>query len=510
MSVPIEPTAAVIYARASLDRTNERASVERQLEAARQLATGRGLTVVGEFVDNDVSATAHRGRVRQRPGFDALMAEVATGSVGWIVATEFTRLSRNRRDELALIEACTSAGVSVALTRGQDLAFGSAMGRMVAELMASIARLEVETMAERQTAAHAQRAAKGKPHWTRRPLGFERDGQHRDAEAEVIREGYTAVIGGATASQVAREWNTSGAISPTNGGTTWRSGDVLRLLRNPRNAGIRAHKGVEVGEGTWEPIVDVETFRAAVTLMSGRGTPGPRAQVFLLTGLALCGVCLAEGREVTVHVGTQSKPHTDGTRRRTYRCSARPGHLSRSLAPIDERVRMVTLGVMLGAAASGSAEPSPTVVPLIAQLGQLQAEAEEWGRSAVGAGAAVRSAALAAIAELETRSEALEAQIADVRRSELTWAWAGGKLPNFDELGEIFDSWPLARRQAAVRDVLARVVIHGGWKPVEMVPRDPDAAVMVPAHLQPRAQRGARAKVVAAEGPVTVVREGQK
>ena len=54
----------VLYARLSVTK-EESVSIERQLRAGRKYAEGRGWAVIGEFVDDGVSATANRPEDRK-------------------------------------------------------------------------------------------------------------------------------------------------------------------------------------------------------------------------------------------------------------------------------------------------------------------------------------------------------------------------------------------------------------------------------------------------------------
>ena len=62
----------MLYARLSVTK-EESVSIERQLESTRKYAEGRGWEVVGEFVDDGVSATANRPEDRR--GWNALLEE---------------------------------------------------------------------------------------------------------------------------------------------------------------------------------------------------------------------------------------------------------------------------------------------------------------------------------------------------------------------------------------------------------------------------------------------------
>lgn len=356
---------AAIYVRASRDSRDDQASVTRQLEACTALADARQFSVTHTFEDNDISAASKGGRVRHRPGFEALLAAVLDGQVDWVIATKYTRLTRNRTDEVRLVEACQSEGVSLAIVRGSDVDLTTATGRLTAEILASVARHEAEQLGERQVAANEQRTRQGKPHWTRRPFGYNLDGTLMEDEAKLIRQAYDMILEGGTLADVRRRWTEHGGPSTTS--------SASRIMKNPRNASLRLYNDVPMGRGNWEPIVSEHVFSAVSRLLEGRGVPGPRQRDHLLTGLGLCGNCLDEGVESTLHVGTQSKKHSDGTRRRTYRCSQYPGHLSRSLAPIEKDLTNLTLGLLLGGLFEPQQEDEPELIPLINEMARSAA-----------------------------------------------------------------------------------------------------------------------------------------
>src|SRR5262249_46991638 len=58
-----------------------------------------------------------------------------------------------------------------------------------------------------------------------------------------------------------------------------------------RNCGSRAHNGEVIGKGTWEPLVDESTWRAAQAVLDAPGRAPGRKTVrrHLLTGMLQCG-----------------------------------------------------------------------------------------------------------------------------------------------------------------------------------------------------------------------------
>jgi site-specific DNA recombinase len=74
--------------------------VERQREDTQAVANRRGWTVVRTEVDNDTSAAGKR----HRQGFEAIMTALDKGEVQAVIASDMTRLTRNARDTLRIIE----------------------------------------------------------------------------------------------------------------------------------------------------------------------------------------------------------------------------------------------------------------------------------------------------------------------------------------------------------------------------------------------------------------------
>lgn len=264
----------------SLDRTGAGLGIERQEEECRQLAGRLGLTVEEVIADNDLSATTGK----TRPGFEALLASKPESIVVW----HTDRLIRVMRD----LERVIELGVNVHALMAGHLNLSTPGGRAVARTLTAWATYEGEQRSERQQAAARQRARSGQSWWSRRPFGFELDGSLRDDEAAALRETYTDLLAGLPLTTLAKDLNGKGF--QTNYGRPWTSTTLRPVLLAARNAGIRTYNGAEVGEGAWDAIVDVGTYRAAVALLTDpkRDTGGGgRLPTSLLTGIAVCGVC---------------------------------------------------------------------------------------------------------------------------------------------------------------------------------------------------------------------------
>lgn len=317
---------AVIYARQSLDRSGDGAAVDRQLAACRDLAERRGWQVVDELIDNDISASTGKPRPAYRRLLDLLRAREVDVAVVWAM----DRLTRRLVDLEEVISICEASGARLATVTG-DLDLSTDTGRMLARILASVARGEVERKGARQRAANRQGAERGRGRWTRRPFGYDRtDGRVRvvEDEAAAIRAAVSDVLTGRGLGAIAAEWNDRGL--PTSTGGRWSTTSVRRVLLNPRIAGRSVYLGSDLGAGEWAPILDADTFRQVEERLMdpGRRTAFNTSARHLLSGIAACGVC---GGPM---YGT---PIKSGERRwMAYRCHAR--HVTRRMDLVDEVV----------------------------------------------------------------------------------------------------------------------------------------------------------------------------
>lgn len=319
-----------MYARISQDRTGEAAGVQRQEDDARKLAESRGWTVAAVYVDNDLSAAGQK----RRPGFEQVLQDLEHGRAQVVIAWALDRLTRNRRDTVRLVETAQAAGATIALVRGSDMDMSTPSGRMIADLLAAVARAEIETKSDRQRRAHRQRTEQGLPSGGRRPFGYETGGMViREDEAGAVRDGYRWLLAGVPLRQIARRWNDRGLPSPQprrDGSPSWWLGPAVgQALRKPRYAGLMGSKGKPGGPAQWPALVDVDTWHAAVALLANPARRPSKGDQKLLTGVALCGKC--GGR---IWAGGGNRGHG------VYRCSEN-GCVSRRRAPVDEFIRAV-------------------------------------------------------------------------------------------------------------------------------------------------------------------------
>jgi DNA invertase Pin-like site-specific DNA recombinase len=100
------------------------------------------------------------GKTMDRPGFNKLLADIHTGKIKTIVVWRLDRLGRTAKGLTALFEDLQSLKVNlVSIKDGLDLA--TPAGRLMANVLASVAAYETEVRAERIHAGLAVAKEKG-------------------------------------------------------------------------------------------------------------------------------------------------------------------------------------------------------------------------------------------------------------------------------------------------------------------------------------------------------------
>jgi DNA invertase Pin-like site-specific DNA recombinase len=276
---------AGIYLRQSLDRDGNELGVTRQREDCTALAKSKGWDPV-EYVDNDTSASSGK----KRPSYERLLADIAAGRIGAVIAWDLDRLHRRPVELEDFMALADEKHVALATVSG-DVDLSTAQGRLVARLKGAVARHEVEHKSARQRRAARQKAERGLPQW-KRAFGYldSADGPVPDPSlVPLVRKAYRLLLSGGSLSEIAALFNDSGHYGLN--GQPWSASTVSLFLRSPRNAGLRSHNREIVGKASWKPLVPEATWRSAQSVLSQpERRPGPKSvRQHLWTGLLLCG-----------------------------------------------------------------------------------------------------------------------------------------------------------------------------------------------------------------------------
>lgn len=434
-------TRAGIYCRISRDRKVDGGytmlGVERQEEDCRELCKNLGWEVAEVFVDNDVSATT--GKVR--PAYKALLNAVRKETIDAIVCWHPDRLYRRTVDLEELVAVCDKHRAPVATVNAGAVDLTTPTGRLVAGLLAQVARYEGEHKSERWRRSYQQRRLAGTPAPSGpRMFGWTREGVPIDTEVAIIRGWAHRILAGDTLHMLARECEANGIT--TSRGNIWRAEGIRQLLANPRLAGWVTLKGEVVARSSWTPILsdeESEQVRAILAVRRGR-IVYPRVAV--LRGVARCGVCGA-----LLMTGRRSR-----TGIRSYRCPPVRGYGS---GCVDI-----------------AAEPFEEIVEAYARERLSDPRIREELRRTVSDSGGAKIAQ--EIATLETRLLTLESELVDTDKdvSHLLRAIETAKHridEAQDRLGQIMPNrvplptalaWP---ESVEHRNALVRLVVEAAW-----------------------------------------------
>ena len=363
------PLRAAIYTRISqvVEDVDKTANQEAEV---RELATASGYEVVEVFEDDDISA--YKGKA-ERPSYVSMLAGLRDGRFDVIMATEPQRLTRGSAVELEALHIELVRAGAVLHTRAagvQNPATPTVAAMM--QIQDVIGGLEVAIKTERQIARNRADRSKGLPPKGVRPFGWEAqrvplsaeraaelgwtlspaeatDGAFylpvREAEAEIIRAAYKAVMDDAvTLWGLARRWTAAGVKTDAMAGVkadgtqrkprkdrmrpgetkpvpaVWVASTVRQVLTRPRNAGILVSAGVEMPVSRIQPIVNREEFEALGAELKRRAklvAPEPGVKPSYMLGGVLECAC-GERMHATISYSQRK----DGVRHRyqVYKC----------------------------------------------------------------------------------------------------------------------------------------------------------------------------------------------
>jgi site-specific DNA recombinase len=225
-----------------------------------------------------------------RPQFRLLLDLLTQGAVDGLIAYDLDRVARDPRDLEDLIDVVETARVPVESVTG-SLRLANDSDVTMARVMVAVANKSSRDSSRRIARKHEELAERGQYAGGVRRFGYERDGMTLvPREAEAIRWAAARVLEGASVSSLARDLDAKG-VHPVKA-AQWSPRALTDILRSPRIAGLRVHRGEVVGKAAWPAIVDQETHEALVATLHdrGRGRVQP-ALVRWCNQLLYCALC---------------------------------------------------------------------------------------------------------------------------------------------------------------------------------------------------------------------------
>lgn len=176
---------AVAYIRVSTEeQAREGVSLEMQTKKAAAYAELNDLDLVQTFSDEGISAKSIKGR----PGLQAALAALKAGEARHLVVYKLDRLARNTVETLEMAEDLKSWGC-VLHSISEKLDTDSAIGKFFFTLIASLAEMERNIIAERTASAMQSKKENGERVSLHAPIGHTFDGDKVVAdkhEAEAV------------------------------------------------------------------------------------------------------------------------------------------------------------------------------------------------------------------------------------------------------------------------------------------------------------------------------------
>lgn len=216
----------LIYVRVSTEDQRESGlSIEAQQAKAEAYASLYGHEVVGVHIDGGVS-----GKTLNRPGIQAALGALEAGLAEGILISKLDRLTRSVRDMGELLETFFSTRFGL-LCVDEAIDTSTPAGRLMLNLLTSVAQWEREETACRTKVALAQKKARGE-HVGSPALGYQMiDGQLEEVEAEleIIERILEMRQAGKTLQAIADTLNAEGA--PTKRGGSWYPCTVSKILK---------------------------------------------------------------------------------------------------------------------------------------------------------------------------------------------------------------------------------------------------------------------------------------
>ncbi len=310
------PRRVAIYLRRSTDDEHQPFSIDAQLSSLTSyVASQIGWALVATYSDDASGATT------DRPELQKALQAARAGRFDALLVYRVDRFSRRLSDLLDLLGELDEAGVAFC-SATEPFDTGTAIGRMLVQLLGVFAEFERETIIDRVINGMSAKASKGKWAGGTRPFGYhvDKDTQKlvpHPEETPVLRDIFRQYTHDRTGTRgIAAELNRRGVRNRT--GKPWSGYTVGRILANPAYAGDIAYRDVHVPDAH-EPLIDRATWQRARDIAAARADAHTQRAAsdsdYHLTGLITCPDC---GHK---YVGTAA---TGRTRRyRYYTCFSR-------------------------------------------------------------------------------------------------------------------------------------------------------------------------------------------
>ncbi|MBW3493218.1 recombinase family protein [Bacillus sp. FDAARGOS_1420] len=306
-----------IYRRVSTDMQAEKgSSLEAQKERLCAFAISQGWEVASDYIDDGYSA-----KDMNRPALQRMLSNMREKQFDIILVYKLDRLCRSVRDLNDMIKEFEKYQVKFKSST-ESLDTTTATGRMMINIIGTLAQWEREQTAERVSMILNERSKKGLWNGGPMPYGY----LLKDSVVTVIKEEEKivqfcfnkAITHGAQA--IAKILNEQGYR--TRDGHKWLMRSILRMLHNPLYKGYVTYEKdgktqlAKVNIQGFKSIITEELFDKVQYIIKKRTLSPTRVKndsIFPFSGILICPKCGGKMSGTTIT--------TKGTQYKYYRCS---------------------------------------------------------------------------------------------------------------------------------------------------------------------------------------------
>lgn len=289
---------AAMYVRVSTEeQAKEGYSIEAQKEILMRWIADKGHDLVDEYIDD-----GHSSKNLKRPDMQRMLKDIPTRKFDIIVFWRMNRLTRSVKDKVYLFEMFEKFGVSLK-SMTEEIDTTTASGRMITNLLVSVAQGEREQTSENVHATMYERTMKGLRNGAVAPYGYDLvEGQLaiNEIEAAVVVRIFEYYLNNKSVTYIAKQFNKEGI--PKGSLNKWAPFTVYYILCNPtytgklrwnyrKLSGARTHNEVIV-DGKHEPIISEAVFEKSRKFREQRRTEGRRiTSDYAFTSTLHCARC---------------------------------------------------------------------------------------------------------------------------------------------------------------------------------------------------------------------------
>lgn len=311
---------AAVYARVSSIKQRDEQTIESQLRDVPAWAAAQGWSVVATYVDDGRSAGA--GKLAARDGLARLVAAAEDGAFDVVAVASVDRLTRSEDpvERAKIVASITTTGCKLAVVGAGIQDPSTFAGDAYLSLQALFAAEWRRSHRARVKAGKLTAISRGGKPAGPTPYGYTYDRAAKawgvdEHQAAIVREVFARLAAGATCDEIAADLNAAGSRAVR--GQPWTRHRVWSLTRRPYYHTGRWPADKARGLTVAVPaLLDAVTWDAAHAVLIAAGKRGLRRtrHVYLLEGLATCGLC---GARVHIQSATGGYPWAQ------YVCSRR-------------------------------------------------------------------------------------------------------------------------------------------------------------------------------------------